>query len=104
MKKRSLLLLLSLSVLLCFGGCGKDNDEAPVKPSDLAETIEDHSDVETPASDTPEESKVEDSEVPPAEGMVRSDVTNEWIDEEVAAVVRRIYHDVFYFVFCIYLK
>lgn len=84
MKKNKLFLLLSLSAALMLGGCG-GNNEAPVRPSDLATTVEPST---AAPAETPEESTVPEetlSDVPPEEGMVNSDLTNEWVDEEVAA-------------------
>lgn len=83
MKKHSLLLLLSLSAMLLFGGCGKEEDQ-PMRPSDLAEPVTSTTVVdETDANDTVVEEEPED--IPPEEGLVHSALTNEWITEEVAA-------------------
>jgi len=83
MKKHSLLLLLSLSAILLFGGCGKEEDQ-PMRPSDLAEPVTSTTVVdETDANDTAVEEEPED--IPPEEGLVHSALTNEWITEEVAA-------------------
>lgn len=82
MKKNTLFLLLSLSTILLLGGCGKK--EAPLRPSDLVETVETIATVpeETiPAIDEPDNIL---SDEPPEEGMVHSDLTNEWVYEEVA--------------------
>ncbi len=84
MKKNKLFLLLSLSAVLLLGGCG-GNDKTPVRPSDLATTV-------TPSTEAPTETTAEStvpeetlSDLPPEEGMVHSALTNEWVDEEVAA-------------------
>lgn len=82
MKKHSLLLLLSLSAMLLFGGCGAEQTEGPVKPSDLAQPVESVTPDTTPTDETPVDKEPED--IPPAEGMVHSALTNEWIDEEIA--------------------
>ncbi|MGN1147214.1 MAG: DUF3048 domain-containing protein [Lachnospiraceae bacterium] len=84
MKKKKLFLLLSLSAVLLLGGCGKDTEDAPIRPSDLAEPIAtvtpepEQTAEETPA---PEETL---SDTPPEEGMVHSALTNEWVYEDVA--------------------
>ena len=88
MKKHSLLLLLSLSAMLVLGGCGNDSEDAdaPVRPSDLEQTIE--STTQDTTATTPEttvETEEEPEDVPPEEGLIHSPLTNEWIDEELAA-------------------
>ncbi len=88
MKKNNLFLLLSLSAVLAFGGCG-DKKDAPQRPDDVAQPV-DSTDVTTPEP-TPDETEPATepadntpSEQPPEEGMVHSSLTNEWVDEEVA--------------------
>lgn len=83
MKRSKLFLLLSLSSMLLFAGCGKGSDTTPVSPADLAEPIETSTVAPTDDDNTiPEETL---SDMPPEEGMVRSALTNEWVKEEVAA-------------------
>lgn len=82
MKRSKLILLLSLSGMLLFAGCGKSTVNAPVSPSDLAEPIE-----SSTVEQTMEESTIPDevlTDTPPEEGMVHSVLTNEWVQEEVA--------------------
>ena len=40
-----------------------------------------------PGQDVEKETEAEDTETPPAEGMVRSRLTNEWVDEEIAKTI-----------------
>ncbi|MBO5166164.1 MAG: DUF3048 domain-containing protein [Lachnospiraceae bacterium] len=89
MKKHSLLLLLSLSAMLALGGCGGSEDaDAPVRPSDLAQpndtTVATQDATPTPEATTPV-TEEEPEDIPPEEGLVHSPLTNEWIDEELAA-------------------
>ncbi|HKM35116.1 MAG TPA: DUF3048 domain-containing protein [Lachnospiraceae bacterium] len=82
MKRSKLFLLLSLSGMLLFAGCGKGNNATPVSPIDLAEPIE-----SSTVAPTVEESTVPEdtlSDTPPEEGMVHSVLTNDWVKEEVA--------------------
>lgn len=79
MKKRSLLLLLSLSAMLVLGGCGNEEDQ-PKRPSDLAEPVIS----DTIVDETDENSSDAVKEDVP-EGMVHSALTNQWVSEEVAA-------------------
>ncbi|MCH5270396.1 MAG: DUF3048 domain-containing protein [Lachnospiraceae bacterium] len=82
MKKNKSILALSLAALLLFSACGGDTPTS-VHPDDLAEPIGGQDTVPTETETAPEESNVV-SEDPPAEGMVRSALTNEWIDGDVA--------------------
>ncbi len=82
MKKRMLFLLLSISAMLVLGGCGKEEVQEPITPSDLAETIE--SSETEPESTSTESTEEAPTDEPPEEGMVRSVITNEWVYEEVA--------------------
>ena len=82
MKKNKLILALSLVAVLLLGACGGDK-ETSVHPDDLAEPIGGESTVSDEPETTPEEEVP--AEVPPAEGLVRSDLTHEWIDEALAA-------------------
>lgn len=86
MKHNKLFLLLSLSAVLLLGGCGKETDDAPIGPDDIAEPIETVAPttepVEGEATPAPTEEPI--TNLPPAEGMVRSALTNEWIDEAIA--------------------
>lgn len=82
MKKNKLILTLSLAAVLLFGACGGDTPTS-VHPDDLAEPIggESTSPEETPTA--PDEGTA--SEIPPTEGLVRSALTHEWVDEAIAA-------------------
>lgn len=79
MKKKTLLLFLS-TVLACtlFAGCGKKVAEEPVAPTvtDVSEIQEE----QTEEVEAPEEPVVEEET---REGMYRSELTNEWIDESL---------------------
>ena len=73
MKKPKVLLLFPITFALLIGGCSQ---QKPV-PQVIVEPI-----IETPAPEQPVEAKpAELGDTPPAEGMVRSRLTNEWIDE-----------------------
>ncbi len=96
MKKKSicLLLMLAMAASLVLPGCGKKNETkvttqfAPIdEPIPEETTVEEQQPEETEAEPEPEEEPVEevvDNEQPPREGMVRSSMTNEWIDAELA--------------------
>lgn len=89
MKKLRLLLLVTLSaaVLLLYG-CGKDDQEVssntpePVE-TNLPEEPDGNADIENEIPEDTSNEGYQDSELPPEEGMVRSDITNEWISEEL---------------------
>ena len=81
MKKKVLLFLLALSVSLLALGCGKEEEV-------VSDPVEDEEEVFIP--DEPEEEIVEEPVVEPEEeeeevreGMYRSELTNEWIDESL---------------------
>ena len=86
MKKLQVALLVTIASAVMLAGCGKDT--TPVTGSD-AEIIESAvtstEDTEaTEATDTTTEiDKEVFDDVPPEEGMVRSKITNEWIDAEL---------------------
>lgn len=79
MKRLQVLFLVALSSSLLLFGCGKDAEET-AQP--IVEPI-----VEAqPVSEEESEEQVEEAEdldTPPAEGMVRSPLTNEWIDGDL---------------------
>jgi len=85
MKKTQILLLATLSSALLLTGCGKEKAETAKVPDVeipvMEQTIDDNTPEEAPAPQEPEADTVEDA--PPREGMVRSRITNEWVDEEV---------------------
>ena len=79
MKKLSVLLLLGLSTAMLLTGCGNKETTPEEVPSVTGETIPESVPAET---ETETETVAED--VPPEEGMVRSTLTNEWIDGDIA--------------------
>lgn len=79
MKKMSVLLLLGLSAAMLLLGCGNRGNTTEEVPSITAETIP-----ESVSPETEAETEAADEDVPPEEGMVRSTLTNEWIDGDIA--------------------
>lgn len=75
--------ILALAAAAAFSACGKDGDNAPIVAT--AEAIVTEKVNET-ASSAAEETVAEtaDDSTPPREGMVRSRLTNEWVDADVA--------------------
>ncbi len=87
MKRLQVLLLVALSSTLLLFGCGKE--EEPDTPA-VSQVIEKQAEPETDQSGeqvlaTPEDetSAPADDEAPPKEGMVRSTLTNEWIEGSI---------------------
>lgn len=81
MKRLQIFLLVALSSSLLLSGCGKE-EETTAQPV-VESIVEAQPGTETDTTETTEEE--EDTDIPPAEGMVRSRLTNEWVDEDVAA-------------------
>ncbi|MBQ7925148.1 MAG: DUF3048 domain-containing protein [Lachnospiraceae bacterium] len=90
MKKLKLWLVLAMS-LVCLTACSSQPVQSPIileeepleEPSVSTESIQDNLD-DTTASE-PEEEEERDDRIPPEEGMVRSKLTNEWVDADVAS-------------------
>ena len=81
MKKSQVVIILTLAALLLLSGCNKKdkNDttlQPEIDPIESTQNTEDKTEAET--SEEPV------TDVPPADGMVRSRITNEWIDEKTA--------------------
>ncbi len=85
MKKGRLSAFLIIFVLLC-GGCGnKTNPQSPVLPEQesIGESTKPNADNQY---NNNIQIVIEDDTQPPEEGMVRSLLTNEWVDAEAAAI------------------
>ena len=83
MKRLSVMALMVLTSSMLLFGCGKTEEQLPTEPT-VEETTPEGT--ETPeVTETPEETvdPFADDEVAP-EGMVRSQLTNEFVSEEVA--------------------
>ena len=83
MKRLQVLFLAALSSSLLLAGCGKDAEEQqPV----VGTIVEAQPELEKENTEPAEQEKPEEeteTETPPQEGMVRSRITNEWVDEEI---------------------
>lgn len=84
MKSNSLFTLLIVGVLICSGCNQPDNNPGTIVPEDSISAESMPSNPNSPAR-ADFEIIVEDDTNPPVEGMVRSPLTNEWVDAEVAA-------------------
>lgn len=81
MKHIKLLWLLLAAVVMLFTACSDDEPDSPViSESDMEESVPE----EMQSPDSSEEA-MDDDTLPPEEGMVRSPLTNEWVDADVAA-------------------
>lgn len=83
MKRLQVLLLIALSSSLLLFGCGKEEAEETITQPVVEPIVEVQPEQVEEAQAEPTEAPVEE-DVPPAEGMVRSHLTNEWIDGEIA--------------------
>ena len=81
MKRLQVLFLVALSSSLLLFGCGK-SEETAVQP--IVQPIVEQQPEKEEDSSSEEADTEEDLDTPPAEGMVRSRLTNEWVDEDVA--------------------
>ena len=79
MKRLQVLFLVALSSSLLLFGCGKDS-ETVTQP--IVEPIVE-AQPELQKENTEEAEETDEDDVPPAEGMVRSSLTNEWIDGDL---------------------
>lgn len=79
MTKRSLRLLALFSCAFLLAGCGKEEEAAPEEPSSTP-VIEIGGEEETPEPSVEEPTEEEEET---REGMYRSELTNEWIDESL---------------------
>ena len=79
MKRVQVLFLVALSSSLLLFGCGKSEETSTPIVEPIIEAQPGASEEnETTAAES------ENAETPPAEGMVRSRLTNEWVDENIA--------------------
>ncbi len=81
MKRVYTLLLVALTSAFLLFGCGKEDDTQDTPVISNVEDSQESEDITT-EEDVSTEPVVED--IPPAEGMVRSKLTNEWITQEQA--------------------
>ncbi len=80
MKRVQVLLLAALSSALILSGCSKEEEANETVVQPIVEPIVESQPEET---ETVEETE-DETDVPPEEGMVRSSLTNEWIDGDLA--------------------
>ena len=89
LKRFAILTLSSLLVMSLCGACGKDeesNTSAEVGTITVTpERAEDSSEDSSDSASSDEDTQAAASETPSHEGMVRSRLTNEWIDPSVAS-------------------
>jgi len=81
MKKLTVLLMTGLMCATMLFGCGKEESQVETVPVAEVGEVSQPAPVESEAA--PETQPVEE-EVPPAEGMVRSPLTHEWISGDIA--------------------
>ena len=79
MKKKSILFLLALTVGIMAIGCGKKEEPASSNDTFVADEDEEEKEEEAPVAK--DETPVVEEET--REGMYRSELTNEWIDESL---------------------
>ena len=85
MKKRALIIALSVAAALSLAACGKDKAEEAEQPTEVAS--QPAAEVTVPAMVMQEEPVVEEAPVEsdtPPDGMVANPLTGEWIDASIA--------------------
>lgn len=80
MKRLQVLFLVALSSSLLLFGCSKEEETVATPIVEPVVQAQPQKEQEIPEETT----ETEDPDTPPAEGMVRSRLTNEWVDEEIA--------------------
>lgn len=91
MKKLKLWLVLAMS-LFCLTACSSRPTQSPIileeepldEPTVSIEVTQESDEADTSSESEAEEEEEVDDRIPPKEGMVRSKLTNEWVDEDVA--------------------
>ncbi len=85
MKKVQVALFAMTAAMVVLAGCGNNTTSVGGSDVDVIETQVSGVIETAPSAATTESSPVDvvDDSVPPEEGMVRSKITNEWIDEEL---------------------
>jgi len=85
LKKRNIWMLTALSAALILGGCGKDASEATeLEESDnVWETLPAQDSASVSDTETGESTETMETPEESHEGMYRSELTNEWIDESL---------------------
>jgi len=83
MKNLRIIGLIALSSMLFLSGCKKEPENEPeLQPVETATPApQDTQDDETEQTN---DNETVEADTPPREGMVRSRITNEWVDEEIA--------------------
>ena len=80
MKRLQVFFLVALSSSLLLFGCSKEEETIATPIVEPIVQSQPGTEQETPEEAT----ETENPDTPPAEGMVRSRLTNEWVDEEIA--------------------
>ena len=84
MKNFRIVVVIALSSLLLLTGCKKEETpETSLQPIETSAPALPDTDQET-AKQQPEATNIPAADVPPAAGMVKSRITNEWVPEEIA--------------------
>lgn len=80
MKKALLLAALSLSASILLCGCSDEPKEPNIVEEVTLENTEENAPVQQPTD------IIQNEEIPPEDGMVRSKLTNEWVSAEIGAL------------------